>query len=194
MSIELSLIPRSGYRALARLREAALRAESGDLDGASTLWDQVAADTSADSLLRDRRAAQQSWEITQVNEMLTRMERHPCPFACTTNAPELLDAAAARRFLFKVRFLPMTANQIAQAHRRAFGAEAPAFVVKLDGLTPADFAIVARKARLASAEWPWPAADWKRGWIGACNIATAHPGIGAWPIIWFASATPCLLS
>src|SRR5277367_5797359 len=58
-----------------------------------------------DSLLRDRRAAQQSWEITQVNEMLTRMERHPCPFACTTNAPELLDAAAARRFLFKVRFL-----------------------------------------------------------------------------------------
>ena len=52
-----------------------------------------------DSLLRDRRAAQQSWEVTQVNEMLTRMERHPCPFACTTNAPELLDAAAARRFL-----------------------------------------------------------------------------------------------
>ena len=30
-----------------------------------------------DSLLRDRRAAQQSWEVTQVNEMLTRMERSP---------------------------------------------------------------------------------------------------------------------
>jgi len=42
-----------GYRVLARLREAALRAESGDLDGASTLWDQVAADTSTDQLLRD---------------------------------------------------------------------------------------------------------------------------------------------
>ena len=67
-----------------------------------------------DSLLRDRRAAQQSWEVTQVNEMLTQMERHPYPFACTTNAPELLDAAAARRFLFKVRFLPMTAQQIAK--------------------------------------------------------------------------------
>ena len=86
----------------------------------------------ADSLLRDRRAAQQSWEVTQVNEMLTRMERHPCPFACTTNAPELLDAAAARRFLFKVRFLPMTAQQIGQAYRRAFGAEAPAFVLRLE--------------------------------------------------------------
>ena len=68
----------------------------------------------ADSLLRDRLAAQHSWEITQVNEMLTQMERHPYPYACTTNAPELLDAAAARRFLFKVRFLPMTADQIAQ--------------------------------------------------------------------------------
>jgi transitional endoplasmic reticulum ATPase len=40
----------------------------------------------ADSLLRDRLAAQHSWEITQVNEMLTQMERHPYPFACTTNA------------------------------------------------------------------------------------------------------------
>jgi transitional endoplasmic reticulum ATPase len=66
----------------------------------------------ADSLLRDRLAAQHSWEITQVNEMLTQMERHPYPFACTTNAVELLDAAAVRRFLFKVRFLSMTADQI----------------------------------------------------------------------------------
>jgi transitional endoplasmic reticulum ATPase len=33
----------------------------------------------ADSLLRDRLAAQHSWEITQVNEMLTQMERHPLP-------------------------------------------------------------------------------------------------------------------
>ena len=43
----------------------------------------------ADSLLRDRGAARYSWEITQVNEMLTQMERHPYPFACTTNAPDL---------------------------------------------------------------------------------------------------------
>jgi hypothetical protein len=42
-----------GYRVLARLREAALRADTGDLDGASALWDQVAADGSADPLLRD---------------------------------------------------------------------------------------------------------------------------------------------
>ena len=42
-----------GYRVLARLREAASRADSGDLQAASALWDQVAADTSADPLLRD---------------------------------------------------------------------------------------------------------------------------------------------
>jgi SpoVK/Ycf46/Vps4 family AAA+-type ATPase len=47
----------------------------------------------ADSLLHDRRAARHSREITQVNEMLTQMESHPYHFACTANAPELLDAA-----------------------------------------------------------------------------------------------------
>jgi hypothetical protein len=41
-----------GYRILARLHEAALRADSGDLQGASALWDEVAADNSADPLLR----------------------------------------------------------------------------------------------------------------------------------------------
>jgi hypothetical protein len=43
----------AGYRSLARLREAGLKADSGDLAGASALWDQVAADGSADPLLRD---------------------------------------------------------------------------------------------------------------------------------------------
>jgi transitional endoplasmic reticulum ATPase len=102
----------------------------------------------ADSLLRDRLAAQHSWEITQVNEMLTQIERHPYPFACTTNAPELLDAAAARRFLFKVRFQSMSADQISKAFRHAFGAAAPRTVLKLSGLTPADFATVSRKANV----------------------------------------------
>ena len=114
----------------------------------------------ADSLLRDRRAAQHSWEITQVNEMLTQMERHPYPFACTTNAPELLDAAAARRFVFKVRFLPMTTQQIAEAYRRAFGADAPAFILKLIGLTPGDFATVARKAAVIDKRDPTLLARW----------------------------------
>lgn len=43
----------SGYRALARLREAALKADGGDLPGALALYNQVATDGAADPLLRD---------------------------------------------------------------------------------------------------------------------------------------------
>ena len=43
----------AGYRSLARLRDAALRAGSGDLPGALQQWNALAGDTSADPLLRD---------------------------------------------------------------------------------------------------------------------------------------------
>lgn len=114
----------------------------------------------ADSLLRDRRAARHSWEITQVNEMLTQMERHPYPFACTTNALDLLDAATARRFLFKVRFLSMTGEQIAAAFRRSFGASCSPAVCKLEALTPGDFAVVARKAEALGERDPLRLEKW----------------------------------
>lgn len=42
-----------GYRTLARLRAAALRAEVGQREEARALWDAVAADTAADPLYRD---------------------------------------------------------------------------------------------------------------------------------------------
>ncbi len=42
-----------GYATLARLRAAALKADAGDLTGATALWSQVADDASADRLLRD---------------------------------------------------------------------------------------------------------------------------------------------
>ena len=114
----------------------------------------------ADSLLRDRAAAQHSWEVTQVNEMLTRMERHPFPFACTTNAPELLDAASARRFLFKLRFAPLTPSQVGLAYRRAFHCDAPPAILRLGNLTPADFAVVARKAACFGERDPRRIAKW----------------------------------
>jgi hypothetical protein len=43
----------AGYRTLARLRAAALRAETGDLPGALALWTEVASDGDADPLYRD---------------------------------------------------------------------------------------------------------------------------------------------
>ncbi len=43
----------AGYRTLARLREAALLADSGNLPGALTLYDEVAQDSAVDPILRD---------------------------------------------------------------------------------------------------------------------------------------------
>ena len=76
-------------------RIAAAFAEARDA-GAFLVFDE------ADSLLADRRLAHHSWEVSQVNEMLTWMESHPLPFACTTNFGEHLDPATLRRFVFKV--------------------------------------------------------------------------------------------
>jgi hypothetical protein len=42
-----------GYKTLARLRAAGLKADAGDVPGAVTLWNAVSADSSADRLLRD---------------------------------------------------------------------------------------------------------------------------------------------
>lgn len=134
--------------------------EAADL-GAFLILDE------ADSLLRDRGVARHSWEITQVNEMLTWMERHPFPFACTTNAPEMLDPATARRFLFKVRFLPMAEGQIAAAFFKAFGIEAPRSILKLELLTPGDLAVVARKAEVLGERDPSRLAQWLEEEVGA---------------------------
>jgi hypothetical protein len=43
----------AGYRTLARLQAAGLKADAGDLQGAESLWNEVASDTAADRLLRD---------------------------------------------------------------------------------------------------------------------------------------------
>jgi hypothetical protein len=61
-----------------------------------------------------------------------------------------MDQATARRFLFKVRFLPMTGEQIAAAFRRAFRTACPEFVFKLDSLTLRNFTVVARKPRCSA--------------------------------------------
>ena len=102
----------------------------------------------ADSLLGDRRFARQSWEVSQVNEMLTWMESHPLPFACTTNFGERLDAATLRRFTFKIALGHLTAEQAVRAFRGYFDAAPPEGLARLALLTPADFAVVRRRAEL----------------------------------------------
>lgn len=99
----------------------------------------------ADSLLQNRRNAVRSWEITQVNEMLTCMDRHPYPLVCTTNFCENLDEAAFRRFTFKVRFNYLTQTQITAAFQSFFAMQASNEALRMKTLTPGDFAVVQKK-------------------------------------------------
>ncbi len=71
--------------------------EQAEKEGAVLFLDE------ADSMLHDRANARQSWQITQVNEMLARMEQYDGIFVCATNFLRLTDAAALRRFDRKIR-------------------------------------------------------------------------------------------
>ena len=102
----------------------------------------------ADSLLADRRFAARSWEVSQVNEMLTWMESHPLPFACTTNFEEHIDPATLRRFVFKVTLNYLSPVQVEAAFQRFFALAPPAGLARLAALTPGDFAVVHRKAEV----------------------------------------------
>jgi SpoVK/Ycf46/Vps4 family AAA+-type ATPase len=107
--------------------------------GAFLLFDE------ADSLLFDRASAVRGWEVSQVNEMLTWMEQHPLPFACTTNLAERLDKASLRRFLVRLNFDFLRPDQAALLFSRSFGLAPPAALARLDRLTPADFSRIARR-------------------------------------------------
>ena len=89
-----------------------------------------------------------------MNEMLTWMENHPLPFACTTNLVDQLDPATARRFSLKISFLPLSAQQRESCFRRFFKAEPPAGLLELDLLTPGDFAVVAKRSKLLGITQP----------------------------------------
>lgn len=123
--------------------EAAIAAAFAEArrQGAVLLFDEL------DSLLFDRSTARASWEVTQVNELLTWLDRYPLPVVAATNYAGRLDPAALRRFVFKVDLQPLTGNRSRRAYRRFFGSEAPADLASIAGLTPGDFAVVARQLR-----------------------------------------------
>jgi len=114
----------------------------------------------ADSFLQDRRGAQRTYEVTEVNEMLQGMERYNGIFICTTNLLDRLDQAALRRFTFKIKFRPLTTAQ----RETMFVVEALAGDATLlthgirqqlrvlDQLCPGDFAAVKRQSTILDAE------------------------------------------
>lgn len=136
-------------------------------DGAVLLLDEV------DSFLQDRRGAQRSWEVSQVNEMLTQMEAFAGVFIASTNLMTQLDQAALRRFDVKVRLdylLPAQARELFIRHSKQMNtserkwpekleifpepfpqpglSQALERLARLHQLTPGDFAAVVRQSRL----------------------------------------------
>ncbi len=121
-------------------------------DGALLLIDE------AEALLFDRGAAARAFEISQVDEMLAWMERHPLPFVCTTNLPERMDAAVPRRFTLKLRFDALDSARAALAFGRILSAIPPGPLP--NGLTPGDFSLVRRKAELLAEARPAVLSRW----------------------------------
>ncbi|MBC7436848.1 MAG: AAA family ATPase [Bdellovibrionales bacterium] len=115
----------------------------------------------ADSFLQDRRGAQRSYEVTEVNEMLQGMERYNGIFVCTTNLLDRIDQAALRRFTFKIKFNPLTREQREKMLvTEALGGDASLLtdelrhrLAKLEQLCPGDFAAVKRQTDILAAEF-----------------------------------------
>ena len=110
----------------------------------------------ADSFLQDRRGAQRTYEVTEVNEMLQGMERHNGIFICTTNLLDKIDQAALRRFTFKIKFMPLTAQQREIMFvTEALGSDVALMadelrtrLAKLTQICPGDFAAVKRQTEI----------------------------------------------
>jgi len=109
-----------------------------------------------DSYLQSRRAAERNWEISQVNEMLTQIERFEGIFIASTNLVDRIDEAAHRRFDMLLRFDYLKPA----ASRRLFVRLCDLLAVEprldrvagaidtLANLTPGDFQQVLRRASL----------------------------------------------
>jgi SpoVK/Ycf46/Vps4 family AAA+-type ATPase len=108
----------------------------------------------ADSFLRDRGTAQRSWEVTQVNELLTQMGSFAGVFIASTNLVDALDSASLRRFDFKIRFDFLSREQRRKLLRSvcddsgALGKDIEAAIDRIDYVTPGDFANVLRQMRV----------------------------------------------
>ncbi|MDN5923525.1 MAG: ATP-binding protein [Xanthomonadales bacterium] len=107
----------------------------------------------ADSFLRDRSCAVRSWEVTQVNELLTQMDAFDGIFIASTNLLDSLDAASLRRFDFKLKFDYLSRDQRRALVSRVSVADSEAspldrawtLLDQLDAITPGDVANALRQ-------------------------------------------------
>lgn len=105
----------------------------------------------ADSFLYSRSGAQRGWELSHVNEFLSRMETFRGILICCTNLLDRFDYAALRRFQWKAGFKPLDRSGRERLYRKYFqpAGRLPVEVVqqlsRLEGLVPGDFSAVEQR-------------------------------------------------
>jgi len=109
-----------------------------------------------DSFLASRANAARSWEVTQVNELLTQMEAFKGIFVAATNFAENLDAASVRRFNMKIGLGYLTDDGKAVLFNKIFTRELDsderAVLDRIPNLTPGDFRTLAENCRFDEPE------------------------------------------
>ena len=146
--------------------------EQAKADNALLVLDEV------DTFLFSREGANQSWERSQVNEMLTQIERFEGLMVVSTNLIEVLDPAALRRFDLKLKFDYLTLKQrldFAKQQAEILGLpllseEDLSQIESLNLLTPGDFAAVARRHQFSPFQ---KVQDWLTALQGECEVKPA---------------------
>ncbi|HEX5314036.1 MAG TPA: AAA family ATPase [Gammaproteobacteria bacterium] len=151
-------------------------------DNAVLLIDEI------EGFLQTREGSRHSWEITQVNEMLTRLETYPGVFVATTNLARTLDVAARRRFDAFVNFgylRPAQTMMLLRATMKETSGEPPILnanqrrrLTAIPNLTPGDFAAIKRRAKLfeRSADIDWWIAALERDAAAKPDAPRSAPG------------------
>ena len=153
-------------------RNIAQAFEQAKADNALLVLDEV------DSFLFSREGANRSWERSQVNEMLTQIERFEGLMVVSTNLIEVLDPAALRRFDLKLKFDYLTLPQrldFAKQQAEILGLpllseEDLSQIESLNLLTPGDFAAVARRHQFSPFQ---KVQDWLNALQGECEVKPA---------------------
>lgn len=146
--------------------------EQAKADNAILVLDEV------DTFLFSREGANRSWERSQVNEMLTQIERFEGLMVVSTNLIEVLDHAALRRFDLKLKFDYLTLKQrldFAKQQAEILGLpllseEDLSQIESLNLLTPGDFAAVARRHQFSPFQ---KVQDWLSALQGECEVKPA---------------------
>ena len=146
--------------------------EQAKADNALLVLDEV------DTFLFSREGANRSWERSQVNEMLTQIERFEGLMVVSTNLIEVLDPAALRRFDLKLKFDYLTLPQrldFAKQQAEILGLpllseEDLSQIESLNLLTPGDFAAVARRHQFSPFQ---KVQDWLIALQGECEVKPA---------------------